>query len=725
MALLAGTLTLPACFEVAGVDDGPDAGQQKPGQTEHPDGSSDSHESTTVDGGMALDAGAPDTQVDGALPVAGDGDGDPESDAGHDTPMLDEGHYDLSVPGGSLQIGLTNAEHQAGFAPRIAAGEMPVDVAGYEQHGVDRYAVIWAKNPGITWEARHALSSAALQSETVRLQGLGFHPVVVRGYEVSGVTWYTAIFIQESADWEMRHDLSPAEYQATFTELTGEGYRLRHVSGYTVGGAERYAGIWERSGGPAWAAVHNLTEAQYETRAQELALDGYQPVLVDAFAVQGQVKMAALFEQSSAPASIATRGLDVKAFVAELDERRLQGFRPRFVRPYRDGDQVRVAAVLGHLALTGEELGCIDRTVEGAMAAQQTPGLSLAISHQGKLAFAKAFGVASRADAQKLRTSHRMRLASVAKPLTAIAAMQLVEAHELSLDSKVLGSGGILGEDYAKDAELRDPRVRDITVRHLLEHSLGGFDNDPGDGTPDPMFDDLTLGTSELIGRVLREGMLEAAPGVRFQYSNFGYLLLGRVIAKVSGMSYAEYMASHVFEPSGATSFALAGSTLAERLPGEVAYHVGQAAPSAQAAPYRIAVQRLEAAGGWLATPVDLLRVLLRSDGFAAPADTLLSAPSIAEMTRETDARTESGENPHYARGWLVNSLGTWWPTGYLDGSQALVVRTADRYGPSKAEAFVWTAMVNGTHGGADLDLDTLLWQAVGCVSSWPDYDLF
>ena len=58
--------------------------------------------------------------------------------------------------------------------------------------------------------------------------------------------------------WAARHGLTTAEYQAEFSRLVGLGYRLVDVSGYEAGGRARYAGIWERSTGPAWQARHGL-----------------------------------------------------------------------------------------------------------------------------------------------------------------------------------------------------------------------------------------------------------------------------------------------------------------------------------------------------------------------------------------------------------------------------------------------------------------------------------
>lgn len=373
--------------------------------------------------------------------------------------------------------------------------------------------------------------------------------------------------------------------------------------------------------------------------------------------------------------------------------------------------------------LAAEDRERIDAIVEQAMSRSNTVGLSLAVTRRGRLVFAKAYGYADGDSREPLEIAHRFRIASVSKPLTAIEIMRLVERGRLRLDQRVFGKGSVLGEVYGSASRFADARVQDITVQQLLEHTLGGWDNDSRDGTADPMLMQPQLDGDELVAWVLGNVRLEQTPGTVHQYSNFGYAVLGRVIERVTGRSYADAMREHVFGPAGAESFAIAGPTRAERLPGEVAY----AQLGAQAdAPYRVPIERMEAHGGWVATPTDLLRVAVRADGFASVPDRLGSV-ALTTMTTPSDQPAVDGGLASYAKGWAVNDLGNWWHAGSLPGSSSLLVRTADRYGPSGDDAFTWAAFTNSTNAQPqlDLDLDALMWQIVTSVKTWPEHDLF
>jgi CubicO group peptidase (beta-lactamase class C family) len=411
--------------------------------------------------------------------------------------------------------------------------------------------------------------------------------------------------------------------------------------------------------------------------------------------------------------------------------------------PRRSGTLIRRLAALGLIAVVSvvalvsggsgqstrirafeaDDLQRIDAVVEQAMARSNTVGLSLAITHHGRLVFAKAYGRADSGSREPLRTTNRFRIASVSKPLTAIEIMRLAEHGRLRLDRRVFGKGGLLGERYAGASQYADPRVKDITVEHLLEHTEGGWDNDARDGTADPMFLQPRLTRDELVSWVLRNVKLDYRPGTIHEYSNFGYALLGRIIEQVTGKPYAQAMREDVFEPAGASSFALAHQRRAGRLPGEVGY--AELGADADAA-YDLPIERMDAPGGWVATPVDLLRVLAQADGFSSVPDRL-GETTLATMTTPSNRRTRDGEPAHYAKGWAVNDVPNWWHAGSLPGTSSLLVRTADRYGPTGREEFTWAAVTNSTSAqhALDLNLDALMWQVVRSVRTWPARDLF
>ena len=152
-------------------------------------------------------------------------------------------------------------------------------------------------------------------------------------------------------------------------------------------------------------------------------------------------------------------------------------------------------------------------------------GLSVALTYDDRLIYASAFGYADVEAKVDVTVHDRFRLASVSKSITAIAIMKLVETGALSLSDHVLGNGSILGDAYS--SKTYSAWERNITVQHLLEHSLGFVNEEMCGDDCDPTIMDkfLDLDQWQLIKAILDEYSPSHAPGTFASYSNFGFFL--------------------------------------------------------------------------------------------------------------------------------------------------------------------------------------------------------
>ena len=204
------------------------------------------------------------------------------------------------------------------------------------------------------------------------------------------------------------------------------------------------------------------------------------------------------------------------------------------------------------------------------------PGGQLAIARDNRLVYNRGFGHASTEDDQVVAPEMTFRIASNSKPITAVAILQLVQAGKLALDTPVFPLLALEGPANAP----RDPRLDTITIEQLLVHS-GGWNSDAGvdpQYVPWTMMASLTLDAevpaeAETIIRYVLSQPLDFDPGTASAYSNFGFNVLGRVIEHVSGQPYEDYVVEHVLTPAGITTMAIGGTTLDERIPGEVRYY--------------------------------------------------------------------------------------------------------------------------------------------------------
>ncbi|SDV48299.1 serine hydrolase domain-containing protein [Chitinasiproducens palmae] len=324
------------------------------------------------------------------------------------------------------------------------------------------------------------------------------------------------------------------------------------------------------------------------------------------------------------------------------------------------------------------------------------PGLSLAVGRGGHIDFAGAFGTADRANDERLTPAARMRIASLSKAFTSTAILRLIEAKALSLDTAVFGESGVLNQFSLDDAPHRD-WLRAITVHHLLTHTCGGWDNTRND----PMFETPRLDHAQLIAHTLATHPLQAPPGTRYAYSNFGYCVLGRVIERIGALPYQQYVNRTMLHPLGIADMRIATR---EPAPGETRYFDAQ-----PASPYDMPIFRMDSHGGWIATPSDLVRfvasVFAATDG--SDATPLLTPASVAT------ARQGTAANPHYGCGWVTNAIGNTWHNGSLPGTSSIMVHT--RHG------LCWAAIVNARRPDTqqEAELDRLMWDIVRTQPQW------
>jgi len=215
---------------------------------------------------------------------------------------------------------------------------------------------------------------------------------------------------------------------------------------------------------------------------------------------------------------------------------------------------------------------------------------------------------------------------------------------------------------------------------------------------------------------------LHFTPGSGQSYSNLGYAILGLVIEEASGMDYESYCRKKVLEPLGIYDMALGKNLPENALPLEVSYYDVENAPlrpsiygTGEMVPASRGgndIETLGAAGAWVATAPDLMRLLLAIDGFEYPKD-ILSQESIEFMT---DAK-----NGYAPVGWRTTlSNGVWWRTGSFSGTSAMMKRMAD--------GTAWVVLMNSSGwNGPELtgDIDQMMAKFLLRVKQWPETDLF
>jgi CubicO group peptidase (beta-lactamase class C family) len=239
-----------------------------------------------------------------------------------------------------------------------------------------------------------------------------------------------------------------------------------------------------------------------------------------------------------------------------------------------------------------EAVAAVRAKVERDAAADLFSGAVL-VSKDGKPIFTGAYGLADREKKTANKLDTQFRIGSMNKMFTATAVLQLVQAGKVKLTDP-------LGK-YVTDYPNKDVATK-VTIHHLLTHT-GGTGDIFG-----PEFEKhrLELKTLQDYVKLYGNRGLEFEPGSRWQYSNYGFILLGVIIERVTGQSYYDYVREHVFKPAGmtATDSLPENQTLLRRSVGYMRSEGGKGwIPNTDTLPYRGT-----SAGGGYSTVEDLLR---------------------------------------------------------------------------------------------------------------------
>jgi CubicO group peptidase (beta-lactamase class C family) len=262
-----------------------------------------------------------------------------------------------------------------------------------------------------------------------------------------------------------------------------------------------------------------------------------------------------------------------------------------------------------------------------------SPGAAAILVRNGEVVHRGAVGMAELELGVPLSADHVFRLGSITKQFTAAAIMLLEERGRLSV-----------GDEITKHLPDYPTHGHAVTIEHLLTHTSGIFNytNIPGYMMGAEIRADVS--TDELID-VFDELEMDFAPRERWSYSNSGYVLLGAIIEKVSGQSYADFVQENIFDPLEMRHSHYGGSQV---IPGRAQGYAGTDGEFSNA-PF-LSMTQPHAGGSLLSTVDDLARWNAGLFG-----GDLLTPESVERMT--TDYVLSDGETTGYGYGLAVGTV--------------------------------------------------------------------
>jgi serine beta-lactamase-like protein LACTB, mitochondrial len=273
----------------------------------------------------------------------------------------------------------------------------------------------------------------------------------------------------------------------------------------------------------------------------------------------------------------------------------------------------------------------IDHAVEAFMKAQGVPGMSVAIAKNGEIVFDRAYGIADVENDVPARADTRYRSGSMGKPMTATAAMELVEKNQLDLDQPV-----------QKYCPAFPQKQWPVTPRHLITHTSGirhyGGPHDVEEQTSTVHYANVSDALAPF-----KDDALLFEPGTNYTYSTYGFDVLGCVVEGAAGEPYMQAMQSLVFDRAGMShTLQDEPSAIIPHRAGGYVRVKGELRRAAQ-----VDMSNRLPAGGFVTTAGDLAFF-----GASVIDCKLVSCGTRDLMWKETALR--NGDTVNYGMGWAI-----------------------------------------------------------------------
>lgn len=597
-----------------------------------------------------------------------------------------------------------------------------------------RYHVLYVKNDGAyrvddwlvvarTPENVAQLSTPAFRSSGWRITNIALHEAKSGNLTVKRAGTIAVRDVNLYAEYDVRGFMTYNELM----QLAGDDNRVVDLDTFQSGGTTFYSAVFVPNSGAnykKWAWLFNSTRSAILNVAKNLNGTKYR---VSDFERLGNGNYNAIMVESKGEVekwyvnqTDATLKNDVLTRHGSWngDGNIYGGARFFDMVTYKEGNTTKFEVLtmengIGNYPMDKDNVSVlepIDEVFLKTMSRHGIPGGNFALAKNGKVIYRAAFGYADLASKTPATRTSRGRIASITKPITAAAIMKLVENGTIDLDDQVFGDEGILKNikpfDYAGYAGNTVPNLKQIKVRHLLNHSGGWERGRSGDPSIPDDGNNLTCDgsmecepTMYILGKILNHAKKQGtvsqdatqmqniddiirymispddkdylpvnAPGTKSSYSNFGYTVLQRIIEVKTNKTYEQFIGE--MESAMGVNFLPGRSKPENKQPNEWTYHdepgsngttsvawssTALSTPVPKA--YYSDMKMLHGHGGWVTTPADLVKFASKLDGTAG--NPWISYNTFRSMvSRQTHNETDDFE--YYALGWNVDNMDNW-----------------------------------------------------------------
>ncbi|MDK2743769.1 MAG: serine hydrolase [Nitrospira sp. BO4] len=478
----------------------------------------------------------------------------------------------------------SSSDHQAQFNRLFPQGYRIISLSVYQPNN-PLYAAVWVRRSGPDWSAVHGLDVAQYQTAFNNAAAAGFHPIILSVAGSRSNPIVAGVFEQRPGGTPLTrlglvsgNATDPGTIQHWDKQAHDQGWIMAGGAIYGDPGTPTYAGIWPVNGDRVpWSADGILDDHDDYQQRFDAQISGNARLAYAA--VSGDEHYLSIYRSDQIGPYLARHGLTSAGYQTEFNRLVPLGYYPISVQAGGSGSGIRFtvifakqeAPLLRQWTVTGvgqSSAAAVDDTMRGVLQAAGVRNASLAVVDNTRLVFARGYTWAEPGYPIALPTT-LFRIASVSKTFAAVAAHQLIDQGLLHLHDTVQG---ILGLTTPTGLPPTDPSFAAITVEDLLFHrSRLNPDFYWSDTAVAAAFGvSLPVTEAQLASFKCSEMLLATAP----PYNNWGYALLGMVVARVRGVaSFFDAIRSSILQPLQMTRVRTATSLAGANFADEARYH--------------------------------------------------------------------------------------------------------------------------------------------------------
>ena len=485
--------------------------------------------------------------------------------------------------------GIIEAEHQAHIDKWSAQGYRIISLSVYGDPDRPLYAAVWLHRAGPAWQEVHGVDANGYQAFLDTWTARGYAPVLVSATGTLGNAIFAAVLERDiNGPWLARHGMPSGSAQVSGTfenenaKATAERMILGSVAVYGTREDRRYAAVWRSN--PLYVKWHvhsSDSGANYqvvfnaETRLPGYDLAAYRPTYV---ALSRDLSYCSVFKDDVVGPWVMRHGMTGAEYQAEFDHQAANGFYPICVQGGGSTANPFYAAIFAardtplsrEWTITGEgvpDLAELDQIMQRFMQANGVRAAQLAVGTRGITLFSHAYTWAE-PGYRITQPSTRFLLAGCSRIFLEAAIQSLYNDDKLKPATPVYPLLGF--------SNPLDPRSDTITIQQLLDQTSGYDDSRAGfDPTYNMRAIALDLGlnhpvTKLDVARYMYGRMLDFTPGTAQKESNYGYLLAGAVVERLTGTAYIEYIEERLLTPAGISEAKIVSTLSSERTTDDV-----------------------------------------------------------------------------------------------------------------------------------------------------------